>query len=167
ALPIWPSFSKMYNQYAREHRERTGPAVDDGSFYHRFMQAFNRYEAGDLEEAEGQLKGLVDGGLDLRDRALTHYVLGEVHHLRGDVEGAEDHYIKAALADIRTSTKESLAIIRLSELLFKKRELEAASYLIEKAYADALFYGAQQRKLQVGAILPLIGDAIISNVERE
>src|SRR5690606_13051940 len=68
---------------------------------------------------------------------------------------------------IRTSTKESLAIIRLSELLFKKKELEPASYLIEKAYADAQFYGAQQRKLQVGAILPLIGDAIISNVEKE
>ena len=162
-----PSFSKLYNQYAREYREKAQPEVEEGSFYHRFMVAFNLYEAGQLDRAGEQLLGILAGGLDQRDQALAHYVLGEIYSRKDKIDLAEEHYIKAALADIRTSTKESLAIIRLSELLFKKKELEPASYLIEKAYADAQFYGAQQRKLQVGAILPLIGDAIISNVEKE
>ncbi|MFH6991590.1 DUF6377 domain-containing protein [Flavobacterium sp. FlaQc-48] len=39
--------------------------------------------------------------------------------------------------------------------------------MVQKAYDDALFYGAQQRKLQVGAILPLIEQEIVQNIERE
>ncbi len=38
---------------------------------------------------------------------------------------------------------------------------------MKKAYDDAVFYGAQQRKLQVGAILPHIEEEIVQNIERE
>lgn len=162
-----PSFSKLYTQYARENREKAQRVVDEGGFFDRFVMAFNHYEAGELELAKADLERVLASDLDLRDQALTHYVLGEIHQLQGTVDRAEAHYLSAALADIRTSTKESLAIIRLSELLFREKELELASNLIEKAYADAHFYGAQQRKLQVGDILPLIGDAIVSNIEKE
>src|SRR5690606_6688557 len=44
-----PSFSKLYNQYAREYREKAQPEVEEGSFYHRFMVAFNLYAAGQLD----------------------------------------------------------------------------------------------------------------------
>ncbi|MAU15598.1 MAG: hypothetical protein CMH46_08680 [Muricauda sp.] len=162
-----PRYSKIYIEKARHYREKALEHVPHGTFFHLFMTAFHQYESGDLDEAERNLGELLQWDLSLRDQALTHYVLGEIDQRKGMVEKAEDHYIKAAIADIKTSTKESLAIIRLSELLFKKKELEIASALIEKAYDDAQFYGAQQRKLQVGAILPLIGDEIISNIEKE
>src|SRR5690606_12502830 len=62
-----PSFSKLYNQYAREYREKAQPEVEEGSFYHRFMVAFNLYEAGQLDRAGEQLLGILAGGLDQRD----------------------------------------------------------------------------------------------------
>lgn len=52
-------------------------------------------------------------------------------------------------------------------MLFKNKMLKEASAIITKAYEDAQFYGAQQRKLQVGAILPLIEQEIVENSERE
>src|SRR5690606_18500530 len=63
-----PSFSKLYNQYAREYREKAQPEVEEGSFYHRFMVAFNLYEAGQLDRAGEQLLGILAGGLDQRTK---------------------------------------------------------------------------------------------------
>ena len=130
------------------------------------MVAYNEYKAGDQYSAITKLDSLLEMDLGLHDQALTHYVLGEIYYSK-DIDKAEYHYSKAAIADIKTSTKESLAIIRLSEILFKKKNLEMASLLIQKAYQDAKFYGAQQRKLQVGAILPLIQEGITQNIEQE
>jgi hypothetical protein len=110
---------------------------------------------------------LLKRDLGLGELALTNYVLGEIYQAKDKLDLAEYHYSKAAVADIRNSTKESLAIIKLAELLFKRNELKFASSLIQKAYSDAQFYGAQQRKLQVGAILPLIEEEIVKNIESE
>src|SRR5690606_36580849 len=81
-----PSFSKLYNQYTREYREKAQPAVQGDGFYFRFMEAFNQYEAGMLEPAEEQLHGILAGGLDQRDQALTHYVLGEIYSRQQKVD---------------------------------------------------------------------------------
>jgi hypothetical protein len=39
--------------------------------------------------------------------------------------------------------------------------------LIELAMEDALFYGAKQRKIQIGSILPIIAAGKLSNVEKQ
>ncbi len=161
-----PDYSYNYNQLAKFYREKTLELVKDGGFFNNFMVAYNEYKAGDQNSAITKLNSLLEMDLGLHDQALTHYVLGEIYYSK-DIDKAEYHYSKAAIADIKTSTKESLAIIRLSEILFKNKNLEMASLLIQKAYQDAKFYGAQQRKLQVGAILPLIQEGITKNIEQE
>lgn len=161
-----PDYSFNYNQLAKFYREKTLELIKDGGFFNNFMVAYNEYKAGDQYSAITKLDSLLKMDLGLHDQALTHYVLGEIYHSK-DIDKAEYHYSKAAIADIKTSTKESLAIIRLSEILFKKKNLEMASLLIQKAYQDAKFYGAQQRKLQVGAILPMIQEGITQNIEQE
>ncbi len=161
-----PDYSFDYNQLAKFYREKTLELIKEGGFFNNFMVAYNEYKAGDQYSAITKLDSLLEMDLGLHDQALTHYVLGEIYYSK-DIDKAEYHYSKAAIADIKTSTKESLAIIRLSEILFKKKNLEMASLLIQKAYQDAKFYGAQQRKLQVGAILPLIQEGITQNIEQE
>ncbi|MFD0835956.1 DUF6377 domain-containing protein [Mariniflexile aquimaris] len=161
-----PDYSFDYNQLAKFYREKTLELIKEGGFFNNFMVAYNEYKAGDQYSAITKLDSLLEMDLGLHDQALTHYVLGEIYYSK-DIDKAEYHYSKAAIADIKTSTKESLAIIRLSEILFKKKNLEMASLLIQKAYQDAKFYGAQQRKLQVGAILPLVQEGITQNIEQE
>src|SRR6185437_4321910 len=75
--------------------------------------------------------------------------------------------VKAAIADIQTSTKETTAIFNLAELLYKKGDVRNASSYIEVAIHDAVFYGARQRKVQVSAILPLIEGEKIDRVEAQ
>lgn len=162
-----PDFSKKYKDSARFYREKTLELTEEGSFFNVFMIAYNEFSNHHLKSSAQHLNSLLSRDLDLGEKALTNYVLGEIYQQQNALDLAEYHYAKAAISDIKNSTKESLAIIKLSELLFKKKKLETASSLIQKAYEDAKFYGAQQRKLQVGAILPLIEEEIVKNVEME
>lgn len=162
-----PDFSQKYNEFARHYREETVNLTEKGTFFNVFMVAYNEFSDGEFKSAIKNLKSLLDKDLDLGERALTNYVLGEIYQRQNLYDLAEQHYARAAISDVKNSTKESLAIIKLSEVLFLNKKIELASSLIQKAYQDAKFYGAQQRKLQVGAILPLIEDEIVKNIEME
>src|SRR5690606_32125624 len=116
----------------------------DGSFFKDFLRAFNEYKDGDLSKAERDFKLLLKTSNDGRNTALVNFMLGEIYNDTHSVGLAIEYYAKAAIADVKTSTKESLALIKLSELLFKQKELQSASSIIRKAYNDAIFYGAQQ-----------------------
>lgn len=162
-----PFFSKKYNTLARECRMKALDLSAKGTFFNLFLKYFNQYKEGHLKIAEKGFQSILT--IEFRDRndALLNYMLGEISSGSGKMNQAIDYYTKAAIVDVQLSTKESLALIRLSELLFRKKNLRSASSLIKKAHDDALFYGAQQRKLQVGAILPLIEEEIVENIEKE
>lgn len=162
-----PYYSQKYNLLAQENRMEALKLTTEGTFFNAFLQAFNKYKKGNVEDARLAFLKILKTSPAKRDEALVNYMLGELYNERGNERLAITYYTKAAITDVRVSTKESLALIKLSDLLFKHKELEEASRLIKKAYEDAQFYGAQQRKLQVGAILPLVEQEIIENSERE
>lgn len=160
-------FSADYNNLAASYRQRALELAEEGTFFHHFLKAFIRYNQGDSEEAFRDFNSLLDRDLLPREEALVHYLLGDLYARAGKEEQAIEHFARASLIDVLTSTKETLAIIRLSELLFRKDDLKNASFFIQKANEDAAFYGAQHRKIQVGAILPLIEERVITRVEEQ
>ncbi|WP_348800008.1 DUF6377 domain-containing protein [Flavobacterium adhaerens] len=162
-----PYFNKQYLDLAHIYRERALLLTEDGSFFHYFLKAFNKSKDGKLHESLSDFNALLKKNNQPHDQALVHYMLGELHQQLGENDIAITHFTDAVISDIKTATKESLAIIKLSELLFKKGDLNKASILIKKANEDASFYGAQQRKIQVGAILPLVEQEILKIVEKE
>lgn len=162
-----PYFQKEYNDLARKYREKALSLTEESDFFHYFLKAFNKSKNKQLNEALTEFNILLKGDYKPHDKALVHYMLGDIYQQLGKSDKAIIHFSEAVISDIKTATKESLAIIKLSELLFKKKDLKNASLLIQKANEDAFFYGAQQRKIQVGAILPLIAQEILENVEKE
>ena len=162
-----PYFNKQYLDLAHKYREKALLLTENGSFFHYFLEAFNKSKDGKLHESLSDFNVLLKKNNQPHDQALVHYMLGELHQQLGENDIALTHFTDAVISDIKTATKESLAIIRLSELLFKKGDLNKASILIKKANEDASFYGAQQRKIQVGAILPLVEQEILKIVEKE
>jgi tetratricopeptide (TPR) repeat protein len=80
----------------------------------------------------------------LRDASLTgHQKAIASHNLSNLTKGAEKRSLmtSSAIYDIRTSTKETLALFRLGELLFREGNIEDAELLLNEASAQALFYG--------------------------
>lgn len=162
-----PKFSSEYNRLATLYRQSALNLTEEGTFFHSFLQAFIEFVEGDLDQAQRDFKVLETWELGLREEALVEYMLGDIHYKQGNSEAAIPHFARSAIADIKSSVKENLAMIRLAELLFEKDDLKSASIFIHKANQDAAFYGAQHRKIQVGAILPLIEEKVVQRIERQ
>ena len=139
-----------------------------GSFNYSYYKGLREIKSNRPTEA------LVDFGrllsrsdLTLHQMAITTSTLSYIYITNGQTDSAITLLIRAAIADIQSSTKETAAIFNLAQLLYKKGDVHNASSFIEVAIRDAIFYGARQRKVQVSAILPLIEGEKMSRVEEQ
>nr|NQU90343.1 hypothetical protein [Bacteroidota bacterium] len=162
----FPDFSDRYDEFAATYRDSALILTDEGTFFNSFLKAFIKSQKGDISGAGSDLKKLLNNSdMGLRDFALVNYVLGDLSFQAGQQDSAIIYWAEATIADIKSSTKETLAIIRLANLLFNIGDTKNASTLIRKANEDALYYGARQRKIQIVAILPFIEQQVIQKIE--
>jgi hypothetical protein len=137
-----------------------------GSFENNYYSGLKYFKEGKAEFAISFFEKLMaDSTLPDHELALTASTLGAVYLQNGETNKAIDLLVLAAIADIHTSTKETVAIYNLAELLYKKGEGEYASLCIENAIADAEFYNARQRKAQLSGIFSLIESERIHGIE--
>ncbi len=99
--------------------------------------------------------------------AIATSSLGYVYSLLGRTSEAIDMLIRAAVADIRSSTKETVALRNLALHLYNKGEINKAYQFIKIAFDDATFYNARHRKIEIGAVLPIIEGERLTNAERQ
>jgi len=91
------------------------------------------------------------------------YILG----LQGNKDEAKKYLIQAAIADIKSSTKETVALRNLAQLLYKERDITTAVVYIRQALKDASFYNARHRQLEIGNILPIIEGERVNIIEKQ
>jgi len=72
-----------------------------------------------------------------------------------------------AINDIRSSTKETLALFKLGQQLYQNGDIKDAYTFIQQAMDDAQFYGARLRKIKIGALLPVVAAQINIATEKE
>ncbi|WP_137759296.1 DUF6377 domain-containing protein [Pontibacter sp. SGAir0037] len=99
--------------------------------------------------------------------AMVASLLAGVYKESGDTGKAIDMMIKAAIADIKSATREAIALLNVAELLYRTGDEARAYVYIKQALEDATFYGARQRKIQVAAILPIIEGERLATVESQ
>jgi len=98
---------------------------------------------------------------------ITASTLGYIYQRQGDEEKAIEMLIRASMADIRSSNKETLATLNLAELLYKRKDHVRAYEYVKLAMDDANYYGARHRKIQVAAIFPIIEGNKLDTVDRQ
>lgn len=99
---------------------------------------------------------LTEFSLPEHDLAVVASSMAHLYRLSGKHAEADFMLAQAAIADIRSSTKETTALRNLAEHLFQEGEVERAYNYINIALDDAYFYEARHRKLKISEILPLI-----------
>jgi tetratricopeptide (TPR) repeat protein len=99
--------------------------------------------------------------------AVNACSLSYIYQVQGKQDESIALLIKAAIADIQSATKETVAIYKLADYLYKKGDLKNAYTYINQAMDEAIFYGARHRQVTISSILPIIESQRISTVEQQ
>lgn len=106
-------------------------------------------------------------GLSDRQYAVIASTLSYLYSRSGDEDESLRLLIKSAIADVKLATRENYALFRLSETLLKKGNVPEAYRFIKIALKDAQDYGARQRQLEVGILLPIIEGQQLILIEKQ
>lgn len=138
------------------------------SFHYSYFNGLKDIKSDNNEAALNNYRQLINRpGLSYHEIALTASTLSDIYIQNNEIDTAIVLLIKAAIADIKSSTKETAAAFNLANLLYKKGDVKNASSCIQLAVSDATFYGARHRKVKVTDILPLIEGERLSLVENQ
>jgi len=161
-------FSSVYDDKANWFIDSALSLMKPNSFEYQYLEGLKKLKEGDKDEAKiVLLKIFKDFKLTNHEYAITASTLSDIYIRERETDKAIDLLAKAAIADVESSTKETTALLHLAELLYKKGDVKRAYDYIELALQDAMFYGARQRKIQVGAILPIIASEKLNDVEKK
>jgi Domain of unknown function (DUF6377) len=142
--------------------------VKPGSYEHIYYKSLKNLKNENSHEAYIDLtKLLKDPTLTSHQVAIIASTLSYYYTSRDQPELAIPLLVRASIADIRSATKETLAIYKLSEILYEQGDVAHAYEYIQEAMEEATFYGARQRKVQVGSILSVIAAAQLTSIEEQ
>lgn len=142
--------------------------VHPGSYGASFLISYRDYNTGNNAAALKEFLAFYQKFKPAtHDDAITTSLLNELYQRLGDTENATNYLIRAVIADLQASTKETLAIFKLAELASAKGDIDNAYIYIQEALKDAAFYGARQRQIQISSVLPLIAAAKLNFVESQ
>ncbi|MEQ8469893.1 MAG: DUF6377 domain-containing protein [Marinoscillum sp.] len=142
---------------------------DPDSYNFLYLNGLKNLRLGNSDEAIKYLEKLLNGDVSLTNHqfAITTSTLSHLHLRLGDTTKAINLLAEASIADIKSATKETLALTRLAELLYRKGEIQSAYNYVQESMRDAEFYGAMQRKSEVGALLPIIAAARLNDIDNQ
>lgn len=161
--------------YESRYRERGNTFIDSaitlstpGTPQRLSLVALKNLKTLKWDDARNDFEKLIrDFKLTDSQLAVAASTLGFIYLRNGDQDNVKKYLAIAAMADIRSSTKETLAMLNLAEVLYKEGDVKLAYSYVKQAMEDANYYGARHRKVQVASIFPLIEGDELSTVERQ
>lgn len=161
-------YAPIYNKKAGIYIDSAVALSSPKSYNYAYNLGLKHLKLGEREQAAVLLKKLMkDYQLTDHQLAVTASTLSDIYIQNGDNEQAIKLLEIAAIADIKSSTKEAAAMLNLAQLLHKNGDVINAYAYINQAMNDASYYGARQRKVQVSQILMVIAGEKINSVEEQ
>jgi len=161
-------YAPQYNILAGENISRALALTDSTGFNYNYYLGLKLLKEGKIGLAQERLTGIAkQPDLSEHQKAIVTSTLSDIFIQGGKIGEAIDLLATAAMADIKSSTKEAAAMLNLSLLLFQKKDLKNAYLFINEAMDDANYYGARQRKLQVSANLKIIATSKVNSVDEQ
>lgn len=161
-------YSTLYRKKGTQFIDSALLLLNEKSSEYWAAMGLRRMKAGDFAGSTDAFNYLITK-FDISDHtyAIATSSLGYLYSLIGRDNEAIDMLIKASNADIKSSTKETVALRNLAVHLYKKGDVNRSYRYIKIALADATEYNARHRKIEVGSVLPIIEGERLSTVEKQ
>jgi hypothetical protein len=91
------------------------------------------------------------------------YIFSKTEH----INQATKYLTMAAIADIKTATKETVALRNLASILYEQGEKKKAYEYIIIALEEATYFNARHRKIELATILPIIEGERLEIIEKQ
>ncbi|POY35002.1 transcriptional regulator [Solitalea longa] len=161
-------YTNKYNQLGSRFIDSASALLSPNSYDYLSMQALKDLKENKLDTALGIFqKILANFRLNNHQYAITTSTMSDIYIRRSDYNNAIELLAQAAIADIKSSTKETTAILILANLLYQQGDVKRAYDYIKQASEDAAFYGARQRKIQVSSVMPIIAGEKLNSIEAQ
>ena len=125
---------------------------DDWHYHHADLAM----KSGRTAESTAEFIYLLSRDIDLHRRAIVTSCLGWMYMQDGEEDKAVEYLAEAAICDLQSSTKETTALRMLADVLSRQGQTDRPTRYVRESFEDANFYDARQRKIEVGAVLPII-----------
>jgi hypothetical protein len=159
-------YTPYYNKLGTQYVDSAKSLCEPDSYDYLYLNGLKNLKNENTREALSDLNRLLTSyDLNHHQLAVTASTLSYFYVSRDDPDEAIDLLARAAIADVQSATKETTAMYALAELFYKRDDIKTAYNYIQHAMEDASFYGARQRMVQVGSIMPVITSAKVHNVE--
>jgi hypothetical protein len=145
------NYSPRYNAAASKYIDSAIAISKPGSYDSLYLTGYKLVKNNQYARAEAVFTDL-----------LQHHTLS--HHQYAIA--ASSLLIQAAIGDIQSSTKETVALFWLAQQLYKNGDSKNAYAFIQQAMADAEFYGARQRQFQISTVLPIVAAQELNDSEK-
>jgi len=160
-------FTVYYNGLANKYIDSAIALSKPDSYDKIYFTGYKKLKNGQVKESAIDFITLLDKyKLTMHQKAIVASTLSNIY---ADTKNQQkvDLLIEATIADIKTSTKETVALFWLAQLLYKEGDIKNTYVYLQAALQDAEFYGARQRKIQIGTLLPLVASERLNYVEKE
>ena len=163
-----PYFNQMYIKTGLAYLDSALQICEPNTYQYFYISNYKDMTGGDLSKALADVNYLLGKfPLTLHQQAINNHHLGSMYLKKGESDKALAAYMVASIFDIKAAVKENAALNSVADLLYKKGDVKVAYGLIEEAMKDALYYGAKQRKIEIGSILPIIAAEELRSVESQ
>jgi predicted PurR-regulated permease PerM len=150
-------YSVTYTSIGHAYIDSAMALLSSKSSQYLLMSGLKNVRQHNLKEAQADFEKMIRNfSLSDTDFAVAASTLSFIYHFSDEPDLSKEMLIRAAIADIRSCTKETLATLNLADILYKEGDVENAYTYVKIALDDANFYGARHRKVQVAAVFPII-----------
>lgn len=101
------------------------------------------------------------------DLAVQDFILSELYEKKGDIDASIYYMALSAIMDIRSNTHETAASKRLAGFMLDRGDFDRAVRYIHLAQADAEFYNARIRIMEISSTLQLIEGMRFNKVKEQ
>lgn len=139
-----------------------------GSYEYLSVQEFRAQKTNNLAAGAAVYQQILRlPHLSLHQLAVSASTTAYVYELAGQPAKAFELLLVSAIADVKTATKETTAIFKLSDYCYRQGDLKNAYTFIKEAREDAAFYKARQRQIEISHVSSIIEGQKINIIESQ